>query len=77
MSSAVCPPSDSFIHPFFLVRNRESHHQSRYANIGKMRVYIYDADKISETDKASIVDIAKANCVNMNKTEPEVYVNVK
>ena len=65
--------SISFILPFFQVRNKEQHHQARYINGEKMRVYIYDANEISETDKALITEVAKANSINMNKSEPDVH----
>jgi hypothetical protein len=65
--------SISFALPFFQVRNKEQHHQARYANSGKMRVYIYSADEISNTDKNSIGEIAKANAINMNKFGLETH----
>jgi hypothetical protein len=65
--------SISFALPFFQVRNKEQHHQVRYANSGKMQVYIYSADGISNTDEISVREIAKANAINMNKFDPEMH----
>ncbi len=65
--------SISFALPFFQVRNKELHHQARCVNSGKMQVYIYNADEISNTDKISISEIAKANAINMNKSVPEMH----
>ena len=65
--------SISFALPFFQVRNKEQHHQPRYLNSGKMRVYIYNIGEISESDKTSLSEIAKANSINLNKLEPAMY----
>ena len=65
--------SISALLPLFQVRNREQHHQPRYSKIGKMEVYIYNAEHISETDRVSVSEIAKANSINMNKSEPVMH----
>jgi len=68
--------SISSVLPFFCVRNNELHHQPRYPNSGKMTVYIYNANKISDVDKASLVEISKANRINLNKSDCEtIFVN--
>jgi len=62
--------------PFFCVRNNELHHQPRYPNEGRMKAYIYNANEISGADKESLVEITKANGINMNKSEYEtLFVN--
>jgi multimeric flavodoxin WrbA len=62
--------------PFFCVRNNELHHQPRYPNEGKMKAYIYNANEISNADKKSLMEITKANGVNMNKSDYEaIFVN--
>jgi hypothetical protein len=68
--------SISFVLPFFEIRNRELHHQARYSKSGKLKAYIYNSGEISDTDKATLADITKANCINMNKSNYEiVFVN--
>ena len=68
--------SISFALPFFEIRNRELHHQMRYSKSGKMKAYIYNSGKISDTDKATLAEITKANCINMNKSDCEiVFIN--
>ena len=64
----VLDRSISFVLPFFCVRNNELHHQPRYQNVGTMKVYIYNSNKISDVDKESLVEITKASGLNMNKT---------
>jgi len=63
--------SISFVLPFFCVRNNELHHQPRYPNEGRMTAYIYNANEISDVDKASLVELIKANGINMNKSDCE------
>jgi len=58
--------------PFFCVRNDELHHQPRYPNEGKMTAYIYSANEISDADKESLMEITKANGINMNKSDCEI-----
>jgi len=68
--------SISFLLPFFEVRNREQHHQIRYSKSGKLKAYIYNSDEVSETDKATLTEITRANCINMNKNDYEtVFIN--
>lgn len=64
--------SISFALPFFKVCNKEQHHQERHKKVGKMRVYIHHTAPLSEEEKASIWEVAKANSINMNKKEPVV-----
>ena len=68
--------SISSVLPFFCVRNNELHHQPRYPNSGKMTAYIYNANIISDGDKASLVEVIKANGINLNKSDCEtIFVN--
>ena len=63
--------SISFSVPFFRVYNNEQHHQPRYANTGKIKVIVYNSNEVSDNDKASLVEITKANSFNMNKNNYE------
>jgi len=68
--------SISFVLPFFCVRNNELHHQPRYQNEGKMKAYIYNSNEIPDSDRESLIEITKANGINMNKSDCEtVFVN--
>jgi len=60
--------SISFVVPFFRVCNNEQHHQPRYPNGGKIKACIYNSNEISDVDKESLVEITKANSLNMNKS---------
>jgi multimeric flavodoxin WrbA len=57
-----------FALPFFQVRNNEMHHQTRYNLDGKMQVYIYNSDSLSESEQNEIREVVKAVGVNMNKS---------
>lgn len=59
--------SISFALPFFHVRNKELHHQTRYENMGSMRTYIYDANGLTETEQTALSDMIKAIGVNLDK----------
>ena len=59
--------SVSFALPFFLIRNKELHHQVRYALPGAMQVYIYNADNLSEMEKSSICGVVTAMGVNLDR----------
>lgn len=61
--------SISFALPFFDVRNGEIHHQMRYPKIGTIKTYIYNSGGISDTDKATLMEITKANSINFNKID--------
>jgi hypothetical protein len=65
--------SISFALPFFEVRNRELHHQMRYSKSGKLKAYIYNSGEISDTDKATLAEITRANCINMGKSDCETF----
>jgi len=68
--------SISFLLPFFEVRNREQHHQIRYSKSGKLKAYIYNSAEITDADKATLTEITKANCINMDKSDCEtIFVN--
>ena len=59
--------SISFILPFFHVRNKQSHHQTKYGNIGTMRVYIYNSDGLTEMEQIAIGEMVKAVGVNIDR----------
>jgi len=62
--------------PFFCVRNNELHHQPRYPYEGKMKAYIYNANEVSDADKESLMELTKANGINLNKSDYEtIFVN--
>ena len=63
--------SISSVLPFFRVRNNELHHQPRYPTDGKMKVCVYNSDEISDADKGSLIELTKANGINMNKSDCE------
>ena len=63
--------SISFILPFFQVRNKESHHQTRYSNAGRIQAYIYNADEIHQTDRDAINQIIRAIGLNVDKQSSE------
>ncbi|MCL2034072.1 MAG: NAD(P)H-dependent oxidoreductase [Oscillospiraceae bacterium] len=68
--------SISFALPYFKFRSREVHHQERVNKTGGMTVYIYNSESITDFDKNSIRDIAKANRLNLNRRQPAViFVN--
>ena len=67
----VLDRSISFSLPFFAVRNNEQHHQMRYENNGKIRVFIYNSNEITESDKSALIEITKANSINMNINDYE------
>ena len=68
--------SVSFALPFFLIRNKELHHQIRYDIPGTMQVYIYDADTLSEMEKSSIHGVVTAVGVNLDKQNCEtIFIN--
>jgi multimeric flavodoxin WrbA len=70
-TKAALDRSIPFALPFFQVRNKEMHHQTRYKSIGAMRVYIYDANALSEEEQNAIREVVKAVGVNMNKCDCE------
>jgi multimeric flavodoxin WrbA len=60
--------SISAVLPFFDVRNGEMHHQMRYSESGAIKAYIYNSGGISDTDKAALTELTKANGININKS---------
>jgi len=63
--------SISFILPFFHVRNKESHHQTRYANVGRIQAYIYNADEMSQADQDAVREVIRAIGLNVDKQSDE------
>lgn len=59
--------SISFILPFFQVRNKELHHQSRYANAGKIQAYIYHSDELPPEEKKTLNEVICAIGLNVDK----------
>ena len=57
--------SISYILPYFVKRNGEVHHASRYEKILDVKVIFYGAD-ITEAESRSAESLVKANCINLN-----------
>lgn len=53
-----------YVLPYFVVRNNEIHHQSRYKDRLKLSVYLYG--NINDDDKIVIENLVKANSINLN-----------
>lgn len=54
----------SYVLPYFTIRNKEIHHESRYNNNLKLSVYFYG--NIAEEDKEIAEKLVKANAINLN-----------
>lgn len=63
----VLDRSISYITPFFVIRNKETHHRPRYDNVIKISVYFYGAG-ITEKEKETAIKIVSANALNFNAT---------
>lgn len=61
----VLDRSISYVLPFFVTKNKEMHHQSRYSNTPKLTVQLYGST-ITEDEKKTAEQIAQANSINMN-----------
>jgi multimeric flavodoxin WrbA len=61
--------------PFFSIRNGELHHQMRYRDGSTMKVFIYNAGEIGDTDKIILTETIKANSVNINANCETFFLN--
>ena len=63
--------SISFVLPFFKVRDKETHHQTRYSNEGKIQAYIYNADELQQADREAVDSAIRAIGLNVDKQSSE------
>lgn len=68
----VMDRSITWILPFFTKRNGEMHHPIRYENRFKFTAHFYGND-ITETEKQTAAKLVKANAVNMDASQTELY----
>jgi len=59
-----------YVLPFFTLRNKEIHHESRYDKKIKLSTYFYG--DITDEDKKCIEKLVMANSVNLNASEFEI-----
>lgn len=59
-----------YVLPYFTIRNNEIHHESRYDEKIKLKVYFYG--DIKECDKIVADDLVKANAINLNVDNYEI-----
>ena len=59
-----------YVLPYFVIRNNEIHHESRYDKTIKLSVYFYG--DITCEDKECINKLVKANAINLNAIEYKV-----
>jgi len=55
----------SYVHPDFVIRNKEMHHKRRYHNHFDLTVWFYGAD-ISGQEKETALELVQANAVNFD-----------
>ncbi len=68
----VLDRSISYIHPFFLIRNGEMHHKSRYINRINLSVWFYGTD-ITQDEKRTAEKLVVANGINLNTKNTSVH----
>jgi len=66
-----------YVLPYFNIRNKEIHHQSRYKKKLKLITYFYG--EFTSNDKKCIKDLVRANAINLNISKYKIYFlnNVK
>lgn len=60
----VLDRSIAYLLPYFVLRNRETHHATRYENKITLSVHFYGSN-ITEREKETAKRLVKANCVNL------------
>ena len=65
----VLDRSISYVHPFFVIRNGEIHHKSRYKNKIDFKVYFYSEDITAEEMEVA-KELVIANGINLNTHSP-------
>lgn len=68
----VLDRSISYLLPYFVTVNGETHHRKRYAHKFGLSVYFYGND-ISESEKATAKALVAANSMNLYSTGNKVY----
>jgi len=58
--------------PFFTMSHGEVHHKQRYAKRPKMIIVAYN-ESISDDEKQTFIALARANALNLNINDPEIY----
>jgi multimeric flavodoxin WrbA len=61
----VLDRSISYVHPYFVIRNKEMHHMRRYENNINIKVWFY-GENITEKEKQTAQSLVKANSINLN-----------
>ena len=61
----VLDRSISYIHPYFIIKNGEMHHRSRYSNKINLQVWFY-GESITEKEKLTAQKLIKANSINLD-----------
>ncbi len=64
--------SISYLLPYFMQKNGETHHQSRYSNHFRLTVHFY-GDDITKAEEKTARALVKANAVNYSSKEDQVY----
>lgn len=61
----VLDRSISYIHPYFVIKNKEMHHRRRYKNHINMQVWFY-GENITEKEVQTAQKLVKANSINLD-----------
>lgn len=61
----VLDRSISYVHPYFVIRNGEMHHRSRYSKRIRLKVWFYGED-ITNTEYETAKKLVKANAINLD-----------
>lgn len=69
----VLDRSISYIHPYFVIRNKEMHHRRRYSNHIDLKVWFY-GENITEQEKQTAEKLIQANAINLDCKTHKVTV---
>lgn len=61
----VLDRSIAYIHPYFVIRNGEMHHRSRYKDQIELTVLFYGSD-ITPEERSTAAELVSANGINLN-----------
>lgn len=61
----VLDRSISYVHPYFVIRNGEMHHRSRYNRKIELKVWFYGED-ITSNEEDTATKLVKANAINLD-----------
>jgi multimeric flavodoxin WrbA len=64
--------SISYLLPYFIKKNNETHHTMRYGNAFNLTVHFYADSDICPNEKDTAQKLIKANCVSYGTT-PQIY----